>query len=293
MTTRGKWIAGSGLGLVVGAWFTAQLLLARSGVLAMHRDELDWRHRTRLVHPDAVFAPVQPVHWRYEVFLSVASLAAMLACAVVAAGLVLGGRRAWAVGLTAAAPLTYFLGRGDANSLGLGWGLHINHMQMWLDAGAVVDAIVVVALTGLLIALLPHRTAEVPLAPAILRTLPIAVVAFGYWLIGNPLPDTHARFFVTRALLLILAAAVIATARLPLVARALTLLVVPFVDPTMADGLIQGYGTWGTYLNHVAVAAATGAYVLGVPALLSQLQARNSAGSASSAARSARNCEPA
>lgn len=288
MTKRGKWLAGTTLALLVSAWLTTQLLLTRSGVLAMHKDELQWRHRMRLVHPDAVFSPVQPVHLRYALLLAVASLVALIACAAVASVLIVGGRRLWAFLLLAAVPLSYFIGRGDANPLGLGWGMRLHGTQTWLDAGAVIDSVVVVALTGLLLALLPRRTAVVPLAPAVLRTLPIAVVAFGYWLIGNPLPDTHARFFVTRALLLILAAAVIATTRLPLVVRALTLFVVPFADPTMADGLIQGYGTWGTYLNHVLVAAATGAYVLAVP-FLTQLQARNRAGSASSAAMSAMN----
>lgn len=238
MTTRGKWLAGSGLGLLIGGWFAAQLGLARSGAPA------------------------------------VASLVAMLACAAIASVLVVGGRRLWAALLLAAAPLTYFVGRGDANSLGLGWGTHLNNMQGWLAAGAVVDSVVVVSLTGLLVALLPHRTPVIALAPAVLRTLPIAIVAFGYWMIGNPLPDSHARFFVTRALLLILAAAVVATAQLPLVVRALTLFVVPFVDPTMADGLIQGYGTWGTYLNHVTVAGVTGAYILAVPALTQRLPGR-------------------
>ena len=267
-------LAGAGLVLLISTWSSTQFLLTRSGMLTMHRDALTFRHHMRLLHPDASFGPVQPVHLRYAVLLAAASMVAMLACAVIAGALIAGGRRLWAVLLLAAAPLTFFIGRGDATSLGLGWGMHVHNMQSWIDAGALIDTAVVVSLTGLVVALLPHRAAVIPLAPAVLRTLPLAIAAFGYWLVGNPLPDPHERFFVARALLLILAAAVIATARLPLVVRGLTLLVVPFADPTMADGLIQGYGTWGTYLNHVLVAAATGGYVLGVPALTQRIRRR-------------------
>jgi hypothetical protein len=260
--------------MLVGGWYAAQLLLAHHAVVAMHEDDIRWQRRMRLLHPDAVFGPVQPIHVRFWLLPATSSALALLACVAVAAALVVGGRRLWALLLVGAAPLSYFLGRGDANSLGLGWVQPFSHMQTWLTAGAVVDAIVVVAATVLLIAALPHRAPVVPLAPAVLRTLPIAIVAFGYWLIGNPLPDTHARLFITRALLLILAAAVIATARLPLVVGMLTLFTMPFADPTMVDGLIRGYATWGTYLNHVAVAGATAAYVLAIPALIQRLRRR-------------------
>jgi hypothetical protein len=66
------------------------------------------------------------------------------------------------------------------------------------------------------------------------------------------------------SLLLVLAAAVIATLRLPLAVRVPVLLIVPFADPSLSA-----------------------AYVLGVPALKRQFQVRNKAGSASNAPTSA------
>jgi hypothetical protein len=275
MRIRGRLAALGAIAALAAAWTTAQLLLGRHAVVVMHQEAIRWQQRIRLLHPDTLLGPVQPVHARYWLLPALASLLALLACATVASALVVGGRRLWALVLVGAAPLSFFLGRGDATSLGLAWAQPSSHMQTWLTAGAIVDALVVVAVTVLLMIALPHRVAVVPLAPAVLRTLPIAVVAFGYWLIGNPLPDTHARFFVTRALLLILAAAVVATARLPLVIRLATLFVLPFADPTMVDGLIQGYASWGTYLNHVAVAGATAAYVLAIPALIERLRRRS------------------
>jgi hypothetical protein len=101
--------------------------------------------------------------------------------------------------------------------------------------------------------------------------MPIAVVAFGWWLIGSPLPDDHDRIFVTRTLLLVLTSAVVVTLRLPLVVRLAVLLVLPFADPVMSDGLIGGYQTWWTYLHHVDVAVATALYVSG-PDLLRRLR---------------------
>lgn len=251
MGTRGKWASAAAAACLVAAWATGQVLLERHAVFAMQESE--------------------PVHTRWWLLPSVESLIALAACALVAAVVVTGGRRPWAM-LPAAFPLTLLLGVGDGNSLGLGWMQPFQHMFAWLRAGAVVDAAVVVAVALLLGIGLPRRRATTPLASAVLRTLPIAVIAFGYWYVGHPLPDDHDRLFIARSLLLVLAAAVIATLELPLAVRALTLFVLPFADPTMSDGLIGGYTNWSTYLDHVGVGAATMTYVLGAPYVVMKLR---------------------
>jgi hypothetical protein len=235
----------------------------------MFHDELRARIQFLAMHPTIPPPLPVPVQTRWWLLPAVESLIALVACSLVAAMIAVGGRRRWAL-LPAALPLTLLLGRGDGNSLGLGWVQPFSHMYTWLTVGALVDTAVVAGIALLLGFSLPRRRATTPLAPAVLRTLPVAVVAFGYWFVGHPFPDAHDRLFVTRTLLLVLGAAVIATLRLPLVVRTLVLLVLPFTDPNMADGLIGGYQTWWTYLHHLDVAAATMAYVLGVPYVASR-----------------------
>lgn len=290
MTKRGKWLTGGGMAALIGSWFGAQLLLLRHAQIAMFHDEVRHYHQFLAMHPTYPPLPPIPVHTRWWLQPAAESLVALVACAVVAAVIAAGGRRLWAL-LPAAFPLTLFLGVGDGNSLGLGWMQPFRHLVVWLRTGAAVDALAVAALAVLLSMLLPRRRATMSLAPAVLRTLPIAVIAFGYWYVGHPFPDDHDRLFVARTLLLVLAAAVIATLQLPLAVRVLTLFVVPFVDPNLSDGLIGGYTSWMTYLHHVGVGAATLLYVLGAPYLVkkAQDQARNNDGSARSAATSAMN----
>jgi len=256
---------------LAGAWATGQVLLERHATFAMHERELEWRARMLLLHPASAVMAVEPVHTRWWLLPSAESVIALVACALVTAAVVTGGRRLWAM-LPAAFPLTLLLGVGDGNSLGLGWMQPSPHFFAWLRAGAAVDAAALVAVAVLLGVCLPRRRATPPLAPAVLRTLPIAVIAFGYWYVGHPFPDDHDRLFITRALLLVLAAAVIATLDLPLAVRALTLFVLPFADPNMSDGLIVGYTNWSTYLDHVGVGAATMAYVLGAPYIVMKLR---------------------
>lgn len=272
MQTRGRRLAAvtAAAGLAL-AWAIAQLLLARHTQIAMFHHELRARIQFLAMHPTLTPPLPVPVNTRWWLFPAVESLIALLACSLVATMTAAGGRRRWAL-LPAALPLTLLLGRGDGNSLGLGWLQPFSHMYAWLTVGALVDALVVAGIAVLLGFSLPRRRATTPIAPAVLRTLPIAVIAFGYWFVGHPFPDAHDRLFVTRTLLLVLSAAVIASLRLPLAGRTLVLLVLPFTDPTMADGLIGGYQTWWTYLHHVDVAAATMAYVLGVPYLASRFR---------------------
>lgn len=290
MTKRGKWLAGGGMVALIGGWFGAQLLLLRHAQIAMFHEEVHRYHLFLAMQPTYPPPPPVPVHTQWWLQPAAESLVALVACAVVAAVIAAGGRRLWAL-LPAAFPLTLFLGVGDGNSLGLGWMQPFQHLVTWLRAGAAVDAATVAALAVLLSVLLPRRIATTSLAPAVLRTLPIAVIAFGYWYVGHPFPDDHDRLFVTRTLLLVLATAVIATLRLPLAFRVLALFVVPFADPNLTDGLMGGYTSWMTYLHHVGVAAATLLYVLGAPYLVQKVQdhARNSDGSASGAATSAMN----
>jgi hypothetical protein len=106
----------------------------------------------------------------------------------------------------------------------------------------------------------------------VLRTLPISVIAFCSRYVGHPFPDDHDRLFITRTLLLVLAAAVVATLELPIAARLLTLFVLPFVDPNLADGLIDGYASWWIYIRHVGVAGATVLYVLAAPYIAMRLR---------------------
>ena len=272
MTTRGKWLSATGLGLLTGAWFVAQLLLARHAQLAMYHQAQVMHERFLRMHPTVPVNPPMPVHTRYWLQPAAESVIALLACYLVAGALVIGGRRRWAL-LVVALPLTVFVSRDDASSLGLAWLQPFGHMRAWVETGGLVDALTVLAAIVAMGYIAPRREATTPVLPAVLRTLPIAIVAFGWWLVGSPIPDPSDRLFITRTLLLVLAAAVVATARLPLLVRIAVLFVMPFADPNMADGLIWGYTSWETYIHHVAVAGATVLYVAGMPAAIARLRA--------------------
>src|SRR4051794_19750778 len=207
-------IVGAGCAAMVTTWAAGQLLLGLHTSQVLHAHEVSWLRQMRQVHPGAVFGHVHPVETRAWVLPAVAGLIALLSCLVTSTGLLAGGRRPWAL-LPAVFPLTLFLSLRDGNSLGLSWFQPFAHLGTWLAVGAVTDAVVVLALAAAVARAVPRRAAPPPVLPALLRTLPIAVIAFGWWLVGRPLPDPHDRLFVTHALLLVLAAGVIATLRLP------------------------------------------------------------------------------
>jgi hypothetical protein len=51
MSNRGKWLAVSGLGLLTGAWFAAQMLLGRHALVVMRQQEIVMHDRFMRMHP--------------------------------------------------------------------------------------------------------------------------------------------------------------------------------------------------------------------------------------------------
>src|SRR4051812_18418398 len=100
------------LGLLVTLWFVAQVLLARHAALAMYRNTLAQEAHLDRIHPGVQFIPPQSVQTGDWLQPSLAGLVALVACLLVTAALLAGGRRRWSL-LPTLVPLSLFAGLHD------------------------------------------------------------------------------------------------------------------------------------------------------------------------------------
>jgi hypothetical protein len=293
VTKRGKClVAGAGAALLA-AWSATQLVLTHRYWTMF----ADWR-----TAKDQLFAqshpqfPMQPfvVHTRYWVEPALACVVSALACTAIAALLVRGGRRWWALLIAVLPAANALWGWQDDQTFGAGWtqwpgsGLvaESRHWTAWLVTGVVVDTLVLVAIATALVFVVPVRQTKGAGLPW--RVLPALVVLGGWWLMRNPLPDRVHEIWLVEATAYVLAVGLLVTCTSHWLSRAVGIFVVlPFCALATSTGAVTSTSFPGL-LHHDAFALATVAWMLAA----AQLQARNSEGSARSAATSAMNWEP-
>jgi hypothetical protein len=270
MTARGKALLGSALMLAtLAAWYAGQVALDRQSLRQSYRNQMQWYRQAVAAHrhPQIALLRPHPFHRSFAQYPANGGLVAAATCVVLIALLVLGGRRWWTFAV-ALLPASVFLGLGDGSSLSESWQQPPSHWgppyptSHWVQLGGAVDAAMLLLVAGIAAWTLPRRTGGSAM-PAVLRSVPLAVVAFGYWLIGHAIPDDADRILVGRLLLLILAAAVITTLQLSPALRLALLVVLPFADPDLALGAIQGWDNWSIYWHGLEVATATATYAGG------------------------------
>lgn len=273
MSTRGR-VLGAAATVFV-AWSGAQLWLThRLAWAAYHKDAADLYRLVRLHPTDHVVMP-QPVQPRFWLVPGLASVLTALALVAVAALLVRGGRRWWALVVTAAPAANFWYGWEDGRALGNGWvQLTRDHLVRWEVTGTIVDTAMLALVVAALVATVPRRTTAGPIGPVLLRALAPMVVLFGWWQMRNPLPDQVHEIWLIQALAWVLLVALLADAELPLSVRAGAVFVVlPFGSlGTTWSALLGDNGI--RWLHHDLFAAAVVAYAVGVPALVERLRHR-------------------
>jgi len=278
--TRGRVIAAAAMTTAISTWVVAQMWLAHHAIDLYRRQDEIGRARLLARRPDVVLAPVPAWHASQWLLPAVAGAVALICCALLSGVLAAGGRRVWAVLLPLAFPLSALVGRLlDGNSLGLAWSMQPTREPWhWFALGVAVDGCTVLSVALLALRVVPRCDAAPSATTSLLRTIPLAVVAIGWWLIGHATPTSDDRILLTRTLLLLVAVAVVVTARLPVWARLASPLVLPFVDPVLTDGLLENYHGSTYYLHRVAVGLAAAAYVGCVPWLVARVRKLSAAG---------------
>lgn len=257
------------VGLLMVSWSAAQFALSHR-YWSMF---VDWR-----AAKDQLFVqthPSFPMHrmtllTRYWVQPAVGSIAALLALSLVAALLVRGGWRWWALLVTAMPAANLLWGWRDSRTFGAGWiqwpgsGLvpASTHTTAWLVGGVVVDTLLVALVATALVLVVPAR----PSAPSrgqLWRVAPVLVVLAGWWLMRNPLPDRLAAIWLVQALAYVLVLGLLCVSSLPLATRGLaTLVVLPFCASATATAVLSGDGAPGL-VHHDAFALATAIWIVG------------------------------